>query len=929
MRKISLQDAIDAWVSLGQGNRNNGLMSLAWTCYNNGYSNVNDLTDKLLDIWCSNFSDGGDRKVLIDCSNAAMKVVSQAELKPSESVRVPRKSERQIQATAMAHEKYRREWIEKLMLSNSAEITKQFEQDELSVYDGTEITDQMCADLEQKRMDCVRKLAQLDDGESIFLGTVGMQKNQQAYLDMTYTPQIVESDIWCPNPLAEKHCTKANLKKVRYLSAEIDEAMYEPLITAGAGTRERYCQMRREQIVFWNAVKDRLPIACMTSSGRKSVHVLFRVDTTVDEIERMRERLVQIYACLHIDRAGCTPSQATRTPWGVRFMVEAKDHTLLKREDVVQWVRNRNASDASVRHEAMAKLKSYGLDVGHIDDKIRYVVQNCIYIDAGVKAMTLPQLITALEGIEQMYVPQVDNLAVMAKTDGRKIKYLSLDLFRDFLAVNDGEKQPQRIWLDEITRAVKCDGFRTDNINNVVNCVQDMWHKYFCVDDVPSKDKIQMHVEELAYINRTNPVTDWLETLQWDGKDRIFEAVRLLGIEHDTFGSVLLHKWLLQCVAMAYNDAEQPIGADGVLTLYGKQGVGKTSFFKNLVPARHSDEWWQGGMSLDTTNKDDIAKILKCWIGELGELDETMKKEQASLKALVTEGKDSIRLPYDRHPSGFRRHSSLCATVNKPDFLKDTTGNRRWWTIRIDERMNFEKLKAFDVEQLWAQIYKEYSDSTDKGGCFRLTAEEQDMLNVRNLSYTKMPEIVDVVMEKYDISKIEGGRGSGVWSSLIDIARDLLHDGDVNGRLEKGELSRVSDALKTIGLDPVRRKSGMGYFMPPKWGNGVERSEANGEYDDLVNELLKQDGKQEGARCKDPLFDDAPKEVAGAEGMNAEDGGHSEKVKAWVEGLRMNGYRILDESGDVVEYERDGNTYQQEYGIFVEVPTRRTDEMPF
>ena len=64
-------------------------------------------------------------------------------------------------------------------------------------------------------------------------------------------------------------------------------------------------------------------------------------------------------------------------------------------------------------------------------------------------------------------------------------------------------------------------------------------------------------------------------------------------------------------------------------------------------------------------------------------------------------------------------------------------------------------------------------------------------------------------------------------------------------------------------------------------------------------------------------------------GLDGEDGEHSEKVKAWVEGLRMNGCRILDESGNVVEYERDGLTYQQEYGIFVEVPIRRAEEMPF
>lgn len=137
------------------------------------------------------------------------------------------------------------------------------------------------------------------------------------------------------------------------------------------------------------------------------------------------------------------------------------------------------------------------------------------------------------------------------------------------------------------------------------------------------------------------------------------------------------------------NDDDNPAGADGVLTLKGNQGIGKTSFF--AVIALKAD-WFSEGVSINTDNKDTIIQATGSLIAELGELDSILKREQSAQKAFLTAARDMYQLPYARVAVRRPRRTSFCATVNPEEFLNDETGSCRFWTVHVGnidvERLN-------------------------------------------------------------------------------------------------------------------------------------------------------------------------------------------------------------------------------------------------
>nr|WP_255258447.1 virulence-associated E family protein [Bacillus wiedmannii] len=87
---------------------------------------------------------------------------------------------------------------------------------------------------------------------------------------------------------------------------------------------------------------------------------------------------------------------------------------------------------------------------------------------------------------------------------------------------------------------------------------------------------------------------------------------------------------------------------------------------------------------------------------ELGELDSTMKFEQAALKAFFTENVDEFRRPYQRLSVKYPRMTVFFATVNDDEFLKDKTGNRRYAVINVGDKIS--DLKATDIDQFWGEV---------------------------------------------------------------------------------------------------------------------------------------------------------------------------------------------------------------------------------
>lgn len=251
-----------------------------------------------------------------------------------------------------------------------------------------------------------------------------------------------------------------------------------------------------------------------------------------------------------------------------------------------------------------------------------------------------------------------------------------------------------------------------------------------------SFDVLTQYVSYLSRENRYNPVMDLLAATKWDGVDRLPQLFALVGVEDDPLSKTLIRKWLLQTVALLFNDAADPFGADGCLVFNGEQGAGKTSLLRHLALR---DAWFAEGCSIDDRDKDTTRRIVTKWLAELGEVESTLKSDVSKLKAFVSSAVDRYRLPYGRADVVTPRHTSLAATCNSDRYLIDPTGNRRWWSIPFTRKIPREELLALDPLQLWVQVFALVNPLSykDKAGCFRLTAEEQEQLSVRNGEYEK------------------------------------------------------------------------------------------------------------------------------------------------------------------------------------------------
>ena len=255
----------------------------------------------------------------------------------------------------------------------------------------------------------------------------------------------------------------------------------------------------------------------------------------------------------------------------------------------------------------------------------------------------------------------------------------------------------------------------------------------------------------LAEKNKYNPVLDLFNDNQWDEQDHLTKIYDVLGIaQDDNLSRTLLLKWFWQGHALIRNSDKSPFGADGVLTLTGKQGIGKTSFFRHMALHSVNSDFFKEGQKIKSLDKDTIRRCHTAFITELGELGSTFKFAHIDdLKAFITQSRDQYRLPYGHKDIKKARRCNLAATVNDKEFLVDRTGNRRFWTIPV-ENINLDGLKEINALQVWLQVWEQYAKHNLQG--FRLTKEEQKQLAERNGQYERYikaeSEILDILEEQ-------------------------------------------------------------------------------------------------------------------------------------------------------------------------------------
>lgn len=214
------------------------------------------------------------------------------------------------------------------------------------------------------------------------------------------------------------------------------------------------------------------------------------------------------------------------------------------------------------------------------------------------------------------------------------------------------------------------------------------------------KQNVVDAVRIVAFRNRFHPVSDYLKTLKWDRKPRIdtwlekFVGVQATSEEHGRLVRNVARKWLVSCVARAMKPGCK---VDTMLILEGKQGIGKS----RALAALAGDDFFCDSL-IDFRTKDASQNIQGVWIYELSELDALLRSETSTAKAFLTRSEDKFRAPYARTPMTIPRSTVFAGTINHGGYLKDHTGNRRFWVVRCGETVDVEGLAA-ERDQLWAE----------------------------------------------------------------------------------------------------------------------------------------------------------------------------------------------------------------------------------
>jgi predicted P-loop ATPase len=198
---------------------------------------------------------------------------------------------------------------------------------------------------------------------------------------------------------------------------------------------------------------------------------------------------------------------------------------------------------------------------------------------------------------------------------------------------------------------------------------------------------------------RIHPVRDYLEDLAWDGTPRLDTwAVAYLGAEDTPLNRSMAALWMISAVARIMQPGCK---ADHMLILEGPQGIRKSTALKVLA----SEPWFTDELA-ELGSKDAAQQMRGIWIIEMAELDAIGQADVSRIKAFLSRTTDRYRPPYERYVVTVPRQCVFAGTVNPDTYLRDETGNRRFWPLRCGD-IDLDGLRR-DRDQLWAEAVARY-----------------------------------------------------------------------------------------------------------------------------------------------------------------------------------------------------------------------------
>lgn len=223
---------------------------------------------------------------------------------------------------------------------------------------------------------------------------------------------------------------------------------------------------------------------------------------------------------------------------------------------------------------------------------------------------------------------------------------------------------------------------------------------------IESRTKILDALNIVSAEQSFHPIKKYLESLpKWDGIKRVETLlIDYLGAEDNYYTREVTTKFLIAAITRIYHPGCK---FDNMLTLLGKQGIGKSYIFNKLA-----GEWFSDTIT-DIQGKEGYEALDSAWIMEMSELSALRKSDREAVKQYISKQTDTYRKAYARNVTENPRHCVFVGTSNDMEFLNDSTGGRRFWVVDCNESRRkktvWDDLNENEIKQVWAEamlLYK-------------------------------------------------------------------------------------------------------------------------------------------------------------------------------------------------------------------------------
>lgn len=304
-------------------------------------------------------------------------------------------------------------------------------------------------------------------------------------------------------------------------------------------------------------------------------------------------------------------------------------------------------------------------------------------------------------------------------------------------------------------------------------------------DFFPPKDKFYAYCGYRARQSSFHPVLDYLDGLEpWDGVSRSDTWLIDCGGAEDTPYTRAVSRLVL--VAAVRRVRQPGCKFDEMLILESAQGSGKSTAIQALCP---NPEWFADNFHLDGDTKKMIEQTSGKWIVEAGELKGMSSKDQNALKAYLSSTTDEARMAYARKAQRLPRQFIIIGSTNDTQYLKDHTGDRRYWPVRVG-KFNVEKLNTIR-DQLWAEAA--YLDAENPDATYIRLDPSLYAAAAIEQSNRKVDNPVKVRLDDFLGDKVGKIKTSDVWKLLTE---DPVPSNQIT--------SQASNAMQELGWQKIR-----------------------------------------------------------------------------------------------------------------------------